>query len=300
MRTLLSFSLPVLAALTGCRYDEGIIVKDMHGKVVVSAAAATRIMNTPDGEGEVTDARLIGPVYLGLYPAVVEGTETYPAPQIGPVFQKGIPGNAYPYGGTSLGDIRFPCMESLKCKVASGRYVDFDSMVDWFANYVGDPITDANEDEVTTGAYLEQTCMELLDYVSVDEIRLTASDRNADGTIDTKDLEFVQQDDGSFVADFTFYQQEWFASEDGATGFTLWGWMDAPSGTSYSFSTCNPTTGFTMQNYNRQFAGGSPYQDLLNLPTQYIADGDWVSSQPYVYTSPDDEPTLMIDMKVGE
>lgn len=294
----LEITLFALAA-SGCRYDEGIVIKDMHGKVVIPAAAATRILATPEGDAEVTDVRLIGPVYLGLFPAVVEGTETYPAPFRGPVFQSGVPGNTYPYGGTSVGDMRFPCMESLKCKLVSGRYVDFDGMVDWFSNYIGSPIVDANGAPVTTGSYLEQTCLEVLDYVTPEEIRLTANDENEDGAIDVKDLEFVQQDDGSFVADFTFFQQEWFASEEGDRGFTLWGWMDAPSGTSFSYSTCNGQSGFQLVEYNRQFFGGTPYPDLLNLPTQYISDGDWVSSQPYVYTSPDDEPTLVIDFPVG-
>ena len=67
----LEIALFALAA-GGCRYDEGIVVKDMHGKVVIPAAAATRILATPDGDAEVTDVRLIGPVYLGLFPAVVE------------------------------------------------------------------------------------------------------------------------------------------------------------------------------------------------------------------------------------
>lgn len=296
----LRYFVPVLALAAGCKFDEGIIVQDMTGTIVIPAAAATRTFVHADGtEVTVTDPRLIGPVYIGVYPSVVEGQERYPSPKQGPVFQADLPGDTYPYGGTSIGDLRFPCLESLKCKVVSGRYVTFDDMVDWFSTTLELPITDTYGDEVETGDYIAQTCFDLLEYVDEEEIRLTQTkDSNEDGTIDTKDLDFVYDEaTDTFVGKFTLYQQEWFASPDGETGFTLWGWMDAPAESNNQFATCDPEDGYQETEYNRSFYGGRPQRDLLNLPTRYINTGDWVAT-PYVYTSPDDTPTLYIDIPV--
>jgi hypothetical protein len=288
------------ALLGGCTYDEGIIVKDMTGTVVVPREAATRTFTYTDGTSQtVTDARLIGPVYLGYFPAVSAEAQTYPAPVQGPVFKDGIPGDTYPYGGTSIGDIRFPCIEALKCKVVSGRYVNFDEMVSWFSDTLRSPLADAYGTQVQSGDYIAEQCFDLLRYVDESEIRLTATeDINDDGVLDKNDLDFVEQDDGSFAAPFDIRQQEYFQSDEGE-GFTLWGWMDAPSDTSYQFSSCDPNAGFLESEYNRHFYGGRPYRGLLNLPTQYISAGDWVASDAYVYESPDDTPTIHLDIPVG-
>lgn len=296
MRTLIFATL-----LTGCGFDEGIIVENMTGKVILPREAATRTFVDESGaETTVTDPRLIGPVYLGLFSAVESGLEAYPSPAQGPSFEAGIPGNTYPYGGTSLGDIRFPCMETLKCRVVSGRYVDFDEMVDWFNNTLRQPITDSNGAVVTSGDYIEQTCFDLLDYTTRDEIRLTALDENEDGQINAADLDFQEQTDGTFAADFTIWQQEYFEDGEDQTGFSLWGWMDAPSEQTYKFTTCDPNGGYNEQQYNRDFFAGRPYNDLLNRPTQYIASGDWVSSTPYVYRSAEDKNvTITLDFLVG-
>ena len=298
----LGLSLAGALLASGCTYDEGLTIKDLHGKVVLPAEAATRTFFHPDGSSEtLTDPRLIGPVYLGLYSEVVDGVQAYPSPAIGPVFQPGVPGDTYPYGGTSLGDIRFPCMESLQCRVVSGRYVDFDGMVDWFTNVLDDPIVDAYGAEVTNGDYIAQTCFDLMDYTTESEIRLTATkDKNEDGKLDKLDLDFVEQADGTFAADFTIYQQEYFQNDESGQGFSLWGWMDAPSDKSYRFTTCDPKGGFQQQEYTSNFQGGRPYQDLLNRPSQYISSGDWVSGTPYVYTSVDDaDVTITLDYQVG-
>lgn len=293
--------LPVLVLLAaGCQYDEGIIVQDMHGTIVIPAEAATRTFLHEDGTEEtITDPRNIGPVYLGVYPEVVEGQERYPSPKQGPVFQQGLPGDTYPYGGTSIGDIRFPCIEFLRCKVASGRFVDFDQMVTWFNETLETPIVDAFGEQVLAGDYIAGTCFDQLEYVSEEEIRLTATkDKNEDGELNELDLDFVfDEAQNAYVGEFTLWQQEYFASEDGETGFTLWGWMDAPAEASGAFATCDPNDGFQLVDYNRSFYGGRPYRDLLNLPTRYISSGDWVAT-PYVYASADDEPTIEINIPV--
>jgi len=278
------------AALTGCTFDEGITIENLHGKVIIPQEAATRTIHHEDGSDEtVIDPRLIGPVYLGLYPSVVEGIQSYPAPAEGPVFQAGLPGDTYPYGGTSLGEMKFPCLQSLQCKLVSGRFVDFDAMVSWFNDTLEQPIIDEKAQQVENGDYIADQCYELLHYTEPAEIGLTATaDKNDDGVIDTKDLEFVDDGNGNFVADFTIYQQEYFENDETGEGFSLWGWMDAPSEVNSKFSTCDSTHGFEEMTYNRDFYSGRPYTDLLNHPSVYIAGGDWVASQPYVFKSADD------------
>ena len=285
--------LPIVAAasaLTGCAFDENLIVEDLRGRVVVPRDAATRTFE--DGR-TVTDPRLIGPVYLGLYPGVEEGLLEYVHPEMGPIYQEDIPGDTYPYGGTTVGDIRFACMEFLACKVVSGRHVDFDSMVEWFRDYVGTPVTDAFGNEVQSGEYIRQTCYELMNYTTDDEIRLTVTeDRNEDGVLDGGDLDFIENADGDFEAIFTIHQQDFIE------GMSLWGWMDAPSIISNQYSTCDPEDGYQESEYNSNFFGGRQYRDLLNFPSIYISSGDWVSSQAHQYVQVDDIVELRLDYEV--
>lgn len=288
----------LLAALAGCTYDEGLTIVDMTGTVVLPEEAATRVITHADGSSEtVIDPRLIGPVYLGLFAGVQDGLQVYPHPSMGPMFQPGTPGDTYPYGGTTVGDLPFPCFESLVCKVTSGRYLDFDSLVDWFGETLETPIVDAFGDEVNTGDYVRQTCYELMHYTSDEEVRLTATeDRNEDGLIDLTDLDFVQGSDGKFYAEFTLWQQEY------VDDFSLWGWMDAPSEVSNMFSSCDPSQGYTESTYSSNFQGGMQYPDLLNTPSLYISTGDWVVSSggSHVYGSPDDHPEIHLDFQVTE
>ena len=280
----------------GCQFDEGLDIKTMKGKVVLPRAAVTRTFTLADGtEQELTDVKLIGPVYLGLYSGVENGIERYPHPSVGPAYQAGLIGDTYPYGGTTIGDFQFACVEFLSCKVVSGRYQDFNEIVDWFNNTVGETVTDSYGLPVDTGEYLRQRCYEILDVTTDDELRLTNTrDRNNDGVIDAGDLDFVENADGDFEAEFTIYNQEY---ED---GFSLWGWMDAPSETSYKFSTCDPTSGYSHIEYNERYFGGRAWRDLLNRPSDVITEGDWVSGTPHIYTSIDDTVELRLDFLVGQ
>lgn len=287
-----------LAPLVGCTYDEGLDIVELRGTVVLPEEAGTRTFQKQDGSLEtITDVRLIGPVYLGLYPSVQTGLQTYAHPEMGPVFQSGVPGDTYPYGGTTVGDFRNPCFEFLTCKVVSGRYVDFDSIVSWFDETLETPVVDAFGDEVTTGDYIRQTCYDLYHYTSDEEIRITATeDRNDDGELNDLDLDFVQGTDGKFYADFTIWQQEY------VDGFTLWGWMDSPSEVSYQFSTCDDQAGQVENTYSNDFYGGMQYSDLLNYPSLYISSGDWVASVDgaHTYGSIEDEPEIHLDFQVTE
>lgn len=299
-------ALIALAALPlgACGFDEGLQIYDLRGTVVLPEEAAVRTLTIDGEEQEVSDVRLIGPVTLGLYPSVQPGLLEYTRPEVGPVFQTDLPGDAYPYGGTTVGDIRFPCVEQLACKVASGRFVDFDALVDWFRGDLGQVLVDQFGNDVTNGESLRQTCYELGHYTSDDEVRLTATeDRNDDGVIDEKDLDFVQRNDGKWEAEFVIWQQEYFENDEctgDRCGFTLWGWMDAPSDASYQFSTCDPTDGQSDTSYASSFYGGRQYRDLLNFPSNYISAGDYVATEGYVYASPtDDDVSIELDYRVG-
>lgn len=276
--------------LSGC-FVEGLEIYDLHGVVKLSKDAATRDFSREEGVETVTDVRMVGPVYLGLYASVIDGIESYPHPERGPQFIEGTPGDTYPYGGTTIGDIRYACFEFFSCKLVSGRHVDFDSIVDWFANTLENPITDADGNIVTNGDFIRQTCYELLEVTSDEEIRVTADDDNEDGAIDVNDLDFVDAGD-HYEAEFTIWQQDWYE------GMSLWGFMDAPSTVNYEFSTCNPNLGFQENEYNRDFRAGLQQTDVLNVPSQYISGGDWVASEGYIWNNPEDVAELMIDFSV--
>lgn len=280
---------------SGC-YNEGLDIRDLHGTVVLPEEVGNR--TTDEGNVIENDVRLIGPVYLGLYPGVEAGTTDYPYPERGPSFQAGVPGDTYPYGGTTVGDLRFACFEFLTCKVISGRFVTFDDLVEWFNDEVDQPIVDAFGNTVETGEYIRQTCYDLLEYTSDEEIRITATkDRNGDEKLDELDLDFVQRNDGKWEAEFTLWQQEVFE------GFSLWGWMDAPSQTEYRYSTCDPEDGYRVNEYSQDYYGGRQYRQLLNFPSLYIGAGDYVpSADPtggdYVWDDPGSDHTIEIDQLV--
>ena len=101
-----------LGLTSGCQFDEGLIIENMRAKVFVPEEAATREFLREDGSVEViTDVALIGPVFLGLYASVAppESIEAYPHPEVGPQYIENTPGDTYPYGGTTIGDIRYAC-----------------------------------------------------------------------------------------------------------------------------------------------------------------------------------------------
>jgi hypothetical protein len=280
----------------GCQFDEGLDIQTMTGKVVVPRAAATRTFTDAEGnDQEVTDVKLIGPVYLGLFSGVENGIERYPHPLVGPAYQAGLIGDTYPYGGTTVGDFHFACVEFLSCKVVSGRYQNFDELVSWFNDTVGETITDGVGLPVDTGEFLRQRCYEILQVTTDDEVRLTNTrDKNGDGAVDAQDLDFVENADGDFEASFSMINQEF------VEGLNLWGWMDAPSGTSYKFSTCDPTQGYQYREYNETFTAGRAWRDLLNRPSDAITEGDWVSGTPHIYSTIDDEVVINLDYLVGQ
>lgn len=304
------------ASAAAC-FSEGIDNVNLDGVVVVPKEVATRdIVRTIqqfdangdpllDDEGElvfeteieeVVNPALIGPVYVGLYSGITSDLEEYPYPERGPRFRAGVEGNTYPYGGTTIGDIRHPCFESLKCKLVSGRFVDFDDIVDWFNNVIQQDVRDSSNNPIENGELFRQTCYELLRFTEDAEVRLTATeDRNGDGVIDARDLDFVENADGDFEAPFRLWFQEFIP------GFSAWSFMDGPNPQNYTFSTCNPDLGQRETIYDRDFFVGLQYPDVLNQPSEYLVGGEnenWVAGEGYVWEDPYAEARLVIDFPV--
>lgn len=109
-----------------------------------------------------------------------------------------------------------------------------------------------------------------------------------------------------YVADFIIWQQEhfWNQDQEGCTpgvdcdAYRLWGWMDAPALNTFDFLTCDPLNGFPANIYDAEFRAGRVFQDVLNFPGDYISGGDWVSSEPFIWSNVDDVPTLTLDFEV--
>lgn len=287
MRILLPFLLFLSA--TGCGFDEELPEITIRGSVVLPAEAATRTITDATGETrEVTDVRFIGPVYLGAFADVRDGYFEYPHPEMGPIIDPAYPGDTYPYGGTSVGRFDFACFEAVACQVTTGRFASFEGILEYFKDFVGEPVVDPFEEEVTSPEYYAQYCFEYYHYTSLDEFGFLAVECDDEGNC-TEDLDFQQQEDGTFKAEFsmphTLYKE----------GMKLWGWADNPS-EAWTFSTCDPdVTGPMYWEYNQDFEAGGGHRDVLNFPSLYIFGGDWVVSEPWTMSSPEDEPVLVLD-----
>lgn len=330
LRSSLALGLALgLAPLAGCGQD--VDVHDLDFTVLIPRSAATRVfpvsvettITNPNTGLEQTesrtelktfegDPRVIGPVFLGLYDDVQEGLEQYPAPARGPVLDAAtdLQGFSYPYGGTTVGDYRFACLAALTCRVPTGRFVDYQAIVDFFVDDLSLPIVDSAGQPVTTGERLKQECYDLLEVTDDYEVRLTAyQDRNDDGAIDAADLDFVEDENGDFVANVRIWQQEF------VEGSKLWGFMDAPGslgteadaenveagrdrGFSYDFTTCDPNVGFLDQTYSNEVRGTYAFRDVLNQPYKYIGAGDYVTRTAHTWTTPYEIPQIVLDLQV--
>lgn len=285
-----SLLLPALGLLAACGFEENLPEIDIEGTIIVPREAATRTVYNEEGdEVEVTDVRFIGPVYVGAFASVQEGLFDYPHPEMGPVIDEDYPGDTYPYGGTSVGRFDFACFEDTACKVVTGRFGTFEEIIEYFADYVRDPVTNPYGDEVTSADYYEQYCYDYYYYTSVEEFDFLS--RDDDGEVD---LDFEENADGDFEATFSMPHTVY------TEGMQIWGWVDNASET-WTFSTCDPDrTGPTSYEYNLDFDAGGGQRDVLNYPSLYISDGDWVISSPHTMSSEDDEPSLVVDYEYDE
>lgn len=282
--------LTLLVFLAGC-YQENLPQIDIAGKVVLPRAAATRTVPVVDDQGsvtgttEVTDPRLLGPVFLGAYSGIDTTAFVYPHPAMGPVIN-GVPGNAFPYGATTVGRFDFACYEFLACKVTTGRFTSYADMLDYFANVLATPVVDVYGTEIEAGSTFQQRCYDYFNITSDEEVSFLGPEsftENADGDFE-----------GSFLMAHTTYVE----------GMSFWGFMDAPTvdpvspSSNGSFSTCNATAGRQYVEYDQDFYEGAPYADVLNVPSYYIYVGDWVADGSTVMTSPDEEPTINLTVSL--
>lgn len=277
------FILSALAlTLGGCAYDENIIQADISGVVQIPKDALNVTLSDPESVDDrvITDIRALGPVYVGAFPSIQEGSYPYLHPEMGPVIVAGENGDTYPYGGTSVGRFDWACYEVLVCKVSTGRFKSFDDVIDYFANVVKDPILDSNGDEITNGTQFQERCYDSLYVTSDDEIPFISGE---DG------LDFV--DKGDYLeAEVTIPHVSI------VPGMSLWGWIDMPS-KGYNFATCDTSGGWYYSRYSENYYTGSTFTDLLNHPATYIDNGDWVADAPPIINSADDDFVLELGFK---
>lgn len=279
----------LLLPLLACSYQENVPEVDISGTVVVPRAAATRTeVDDAGNETEVVDQRIIGPVILGAFSGIDRLSFGYPHPAMGPVIEADTPGDAFPYGGTTVGRIDFACYEALSCRVATGRFADYADILDYFANVVGIPVTDPYGTVIDDASTFQQYCYEYFEYTSDQEMSFIG------------DLDFEENADGDFEAEF-FMPHTQFVD-----GMTIWGWMDAPAvsianpevhGT---FSSCNADAGRQYTDYDQTYYEGRLNYDLLNLPSMYINWGDWVADGEAVLATAEDTPTVNLSFYYGE
>lgn len=275
MRNIMMLS--SLGLLGACAYTEDALTHvDLFGKVRIPEAAVTMTLVDDSGtEREVSDPRLLGPVFLGAYASVQDGHYAFAHPEMGPVLDPDgeTPGNAYPYGGTTIGRFGWGCYQGLVCKVVTGRYESYGDVLDFFKTVVEKPVLDNEGNEVTDAMVYQEQCFEQLHATSDDEIDFIENG--------ARDFELV---DGFYEAEVEMLHVDF------SPGLAVWGWTDMPSQT-FSFATCDENIGEYANNYSDQYYKGTNINNLLNYPGLRIDEGDWVSSveDSPVITDPNDD-----------
>ena len=286
----------------GCTFDEDLREKDITGlvRIPVEALESLQLIDsdgtpivddgfTLDDEGnpilDITDQMgLLGPVYLGGFPSVEEGHYDYSHPEMGPVLDPDRPGDTYPYGGTTVGRFDYACYEQLRCKVVTGRYTDYQEILDFFSDVVQERVLSPDGTEVTSGATYQEHCY-TTEYVTSDsELSFIDAEPQADVKPYFKPYFRLDEAGEYYVADVTMPHTLFIA------GMELWGWVDMPSAR-YNFASCNAEEGAYNYRYTEQFYEGSSYPDLLNYPGTSIDGGDWVA-EPVTIEDPDAEFTI--------
>lgn len=263
-----------IALLSGCYTETGVTHVDLIGTVVLPKDASVIEMSDGEDVWTIDDPRAIGPVYVGVFSGLDATLESYNHPEIGPVTEAGA--NTYPYGGNTVGRFDWACYEAIKCQVVTGRFKDFDDILDFFETQVRKPIINNLGDPVTSGLEFRERCYEVLYRTSDFELPFLSGN----------DLDFV--DMGS-----TYEAELEILHTDYREGVALWGWMDKPS-FSYTFGTCNAGLGNGVFYYelDQNFETGAGFQNLLGYPAQYIEPGDYISNEGFIVDDPNKEFTL--------
>jgi hypothetical protein len=182
----------------------------------------------------------------------------------------------------------------------SGRYTDFDDIVEFFNQELQAPLTDVRGQVVTSGDEIRANCYDLLNVTADSEVRITATkDRNDDGELDKGDLDFVETAEGDFVANFKIYQADFY------DGMSAWAWMDAPQGRDFTFTSCYQEdefgngVGYQEDTYDQRWYAGTARPDVINAPYLLLQDEDWVASHGAVWNTPWERPEIRLDFNVG-
>jgi len=266
----------VIALLAGCAYDENLPSEDLTGVVRLPKEALETLTLSDPVTGEpnvVDDLRAVGPVYIGAYASVETGDFDYPHPEMGPILDKDLPGDTYPYGGTSVGRFDWACYQTLVCKVVTGRFQSYDEIISFFADKVGTPITGPDGEEITDPDIFQERCFDAYYVTTNDELSFL-----------NRPNDFVDKGD-YYEAEVTVPHVNW------VEGLSLWGWVDMPSYT-FNFATCDPNGGLKYTRYSEDFYEGANQAGLLNYPSTFIDSGDWVVEDAPVITNPDDDFVL--------
>ena len=265
--------------LVACTFDEELPHQDLKGTVRLPKEASQFLYGGLSSEEEqivIDDPRGFGPVYLGVFPSIQDGLFPYPHPEMGPIVNEGQDGNTYPYGGTTIGRFDWACYQSMVCKTVTGRYKDYNDLLDFHNNVLEQPLLTAEGHQVTSSAEFQERCFELM-YSTGDQEML-----------------FVNPE-----TSFELVGEEWVAEIEiphvlAKEGMVVWGWIDMPSVT-FDFNTCNSEQGATVSYYDQRYETGTNYADVLNFPGKYIDNGDWVSQEGAIITNTDDE----FDLEIG-
>ena len=278
----------ILLTALGC-YQENLPEMDFTGTVSIPVEAATRDVPTFDDAGavngsqSVTDPRFIGPVFLGAYAGIDTTSFGYPHPAMGPILDPSTPGDAFPYGGTSVGRYDFACYDMLACKVVTGRFADYSDLLDYF-KLIGQPVTDFDGTVIEDQSTFQQQCYYYYHVTSDQELSFIG---DTDFALNDVDGDGAPSPGDTYDAPFTMPHTTYYE------GMAIWGYMDAPTisatspATNGTFTTCQLTNSHTVNEYNNTYTEGEEVSDALNYPSSSITTGDWVGDGQTFVDSPD-------------
>ncbi|RME26121.1 MAG: hypothetical protein D6798_07300 [Deltaproteobacteria bacterium] len=261
----------------GCTYHEELPNADLTGTVrIPKDLIEIELADTTGKRWTVNDPRAIGPIYIGVYAGIDDSLYPYPHPEWGPVLGDGN-GDAYPYGGTTVGRMTWGCYAATVCRTVTGRYDTYDDVLQFFRDELRRPIVDDDGREITSATEFQEKCFEA-EYVT--------SDAELD-LIGPKD--FTLNGD-YYEAPFEILHTQW------TEGVSVWGFVDMPD-PSFTFATCDGTDGDYYYNYDEQYYKGTNADEILNDPGYFIGAGDLVSWDAPVITDPDQPFTLELGYK---
>jgi hypothetical protein len=283
----ISSILSITAVLSACTYEETELKHhDFTGTVKIPKEALTlTIMDEDNNEIVVeNDPRTIGPVYIGAFASIRDDLYSYPHPEIGPVLDEDLPGNTYPYSGTTVGRFDWACYEELRCKMVTGRYESYQDILDFFRDEIGQPVLNENGEEVSSNLEYRERCYEIMMLTSDDELSF----------VDPEGLDFTEDGD-YWVAEVDLLHTYFEQDEDG-NGPQVWGWVDMPSRT-YNFASCDKEAGQNHFYYDEFYNTGTNHLDVLNYPGLYIDEGDYVAEDGPRLNSVDDTFELVLGVR---